>query len=246
MEDHNRDDANSQQAVASVFRSINLMSVGVACILGFGMWIDEHSVTVSVLSGVSFYAGIAGLLILWQPGALPSVLINGQREGTIRRRDMLQFHMQMAYVPPPHVVRTAPIAVADLVDPMQTVGIPAATLTESRRFVAPVPATVDTIKVDAANFVTQLFDASTGRPIPHRITKNKGQIQYKSPSNEAIEYLLALEIVKRGAGPQLYWNGDVYTGYPTHRDAINAIRSGVRKASQPQGKQGQEEGIRHE
>jgi hypothetical protein len=108
-------------------------------------------------------------------------------------------------------------------------------LPDTPRFVPAVPRTPEAVKVDAASFIAQLFD-SDGAPLPNKITPNKKQIQHKSPSDEAVEYLLALEIVRRGDGKQLYWNDDAYTGYSTHLEAHEAIRTGVRKASWQEGR----------
>lgn len=86
-----------------------------------------------------------------------------------------------------------------------------------------VPFISDNTKIDAANFINQLFDGD-GRPLPSKITRNKGQIQHKSPTPEAVEYMASLGIVRTGDGNTLYFN---VTTFPTHRDVLNCIRTGV-------------------
>jgi hypothetical protein len=222
MEKYSDDSLSPQAAlqVASVSKSINLMSVGVATLLSVGMVIDKHSVTVSVLSGVGFYGAIAGLLVLWQPSALPLVLINRQHEVTERRRDMLQYRMHMTQLPVPHA------------DPLPRVRVVPPLLLANDRFVPAVPRVADNLKLVAGSWITQLFDTSTGQPLPNRITRNKGQVQIKSPEPEVVAYLEALEIVRVGEGKQLYYNMALY---PTLREAINAVRTGVRPPSYAEG-----------
>lgn len=190
------------------------------------MLIDQHSATVSVLSGVAFFLLFGTFVIVTLSGTMTAIVTNGQNQKTARMLYELQYDAQVqslrvSVVDRPRLVRDPAAA------PMQ--------LPDTPRFVPAVPPTEQTVKLDAANFVSQLFDTRTGRPLPAKVTPKAGQIQHKSPSAEAVEYLLALEIVRRGDGGQLYWNRDAYTGYPTYREALNAIRSGVRKASWQEG-----------
>ncbi len=189
-----------------------------------GMWADSGSATVAVVSGVAFFLVFGCVVILALTGTIKEVAINGQNQKTLREMHQLQYYAQ---VQPPRV---------QVVDPLQ---IPytepgALQLPDTPRFVPAVPPTEDMVRVDALNFVAQLFDRS-GQPLPTKITPRKGQIQHKSPSNEAVEYLLALEVVRRGEGGQLYFNSDVYSGYPTRDEAIRAIRTGVRRPAYSQG-----------
>lgn len=219
MKDYSSEEVPQQAGsqVAAVFKSINLMSVGVSALLSTGMVMDKHSVTVSVLSGVGFYGAIAGLLILWQPGALPFVLVNRQHEVTARRRDELQYKAQMAFAPAPRM---------SVVDPVQLVSTPRAALTEGTRFVPAIPGADARLKLSCVEFVTTLFD-DDGSPNPRRIlaahTRRPGQVQAGKPKPEVLEYLTALQMVSEGDGGMLFFNVDIY---PTLREAINAIKRG--------------------
>jgi hypothetical protein len=168
-----------------------------------------------VLSGVGFYGAIAGLLILWQPGALPFVLVNRQHEVTERRRDALQFKAQMTFAPKMAVV-----------DPVQLVSTPSATLTNSKHFVSAVPSADARLKLSCVEFVTTLFD-DQGRPNPRRVlaahTRRPGQIQAGKPRHEVLDYLAALQMISEGDGGMLFFNAELY---PTLRESINAIKRG--------------------
>jgi hypothetical protein len=180
---------------------------------------DRQSVTVAVLSGVTFFVLFGSFVILTLSGTLTEIITNGQKQKTARQLHHLQYvaqteaarvevlrPRQLEYTPPTH--------------PLQ--------LPDSPRFVPAVPSAGESLKVAAVGWVTQLFDTTTGRPLPDRITRNKGQIQIKSPEPEVIDYLASLGMVRTGSGKQLYWNGDDTTGFPTLRQSINAIRAGLR------------------
>jgi hypothetical protein len=218
MNDNENNPTPQTGEVASVFRSINLMSVGVAALLSTGMIVDRHSVTVSVLSGVGFYGAIAGLLILWQPGALPAVLINHQREITLRRRDELPYRVQW---------QQQQVRLADLPQIEYTHAVAPALPLQSHlgSFVPahpPQPVSRRVVAV-AAGWATQLFNTETGEPNPIYITPKAGQVQVKSPQAEVVKYLSALEMVEV-RNNQLYWQRDTY---PTLTETLNAIRTGV-------------------
>jgi hypothetical protein len=186
MNDNENNPAPQTGEVASVFRSINLMSVGVAALLSTGMIVDRHSVTVSVLSGVGFYGAIAGLLILWQPGALPAVLINHQREITVRRRDELPYRAQ-----------SAP-AVLTVVEPLQLAHTPSAPamLPYASTFVAPHD---DSAEREAVAWMLQLYGAD-GTPDAKKVLlasdkEKPGRIRIAAPSRPAKEWLLARHLI---------------------------------------------------
>lgn len=224
-----------QQTEISVLKSVNRISVIVGVIVGVAMFRDGYSVTSSMLAGVTFYGLIATLLIA--APFLTEIIIAHMHEVTTRRFNELPYkHAQTAQeaLPGVQVVDHPRIAHRHTVDSLQLPVAPS--------FVPAVPRTSEVIKADAYNFVVQLFNTVDGRPLPQKITKNKGQIQHPSPTPEAIEYLMALGIVQKGEGKQLYYNKDEYSGYPTLRDAINSIRTGVRKASYKEGKIEKEEG----
>lgn len=218
---HDPDAPQASAQVANVLKSINLMSVGVATLLSAGMVIDKHSVTVSVLSGVGFYGAIAGLLVLWQPGALPYVLVNRQREVTERRRDEMQYKIHVASLP------TSQVAV---VDPLQLASAPPVA---GGRFVSAVPSIDARLKLAAYEFVTTLFD-DEGRPNPRRIlaahTRRPGQVQAGKPKPEVLDYLLSLQMLAEREGGMLFFD---VARYPTLHEAINAIKRGI-----PAGREG--------
>lgn len=207
---------------SNVLNSVNWMSAGVATLLSIGMIVDKNSVTVSVLSGVAFYAAIAGTLV-----ATPLIL-NHQDQVTIRRRDELPY----LYMP-----QQQPQRRVTLVDPMQIGSSPPTPAMPS--YVPAVARAKDELKVAAAGWVSQLFDGETGRPLPNRITRAKGNIQLKSPEPEVVEYLCGLGIITQDEGKRLYFNT---TDCPTLRNAINAIRTGVRVPSTGGGQGGWEGG----
>lgn len=200
----------------------------VTCIVIAGMWIDKYSVTIAVLSGVTFFILFGALVILVLSGTLTEVVVNRQQQVTIRQLHHFQYRAQMQRV---EVVDSPRLPSIPSAPPMQLPSAPT--------FVSAIPRIGDTTRVDASNFVVQLFDTSNGRPLPSKITKNKGQIQHKSPTPEAVEYLVSLGIVRAPDGKQLYWDGDTY---PTLHDALNAIRSG-RRPSYQEGREGREEGL---
>jgi hypothetical protein len=224
--DFNSETAAEQMAPlanASVAKSVNLMSVLFAAVIVVGMLINKYSVTTAVLSGASFYGGIAALLVL--APHVTRIIINRQNQITIRHCAELPYRWSVQDEQPR----------VSVVDPVQ-LPYEAPALPESPSFVPAVPRIDDKVKVDAGNFVTQLFDSSNGRPLPSRITKNKRQIQWKSPSPEAVEYLMSLGIVEAGEGKQLYWSPH----FPTLREALNAIRTGRRPSYQEAKEQGEE------
>lgn len=205
-------------ALATFALSANLF---VTVIVGGALWADSGSAIVGVVSGVAFFLVFGCVVILALTGTIKEVAINGQNQRTLRQMHQLQYHAQITVERPAQGVYTLPVE-----SPLQ--------LPDTPRFVPAVPPTQDMVRVDAMNFVAQLFDRE-GQPLPQKITPRKGQIQHKSPSNEAVEYLLALEIVRRGEGKQLYWNNDAYSGYSTRDEAMRAIKTGVRRASWQEG-----------
>lgn len=205
-----------------VLQSVNRISVFVGVIVSFAMFLDGHSVTTSMLAGVGFYAIVAAMLILTP--YVTAIIIAAIRESTIRRRDALPY--RYAETQRMQVVDHPRLDDREATDPLQ--------LPVSPRYVPALPTITEAAKLDASNFITQLFDPSNGRPLPNKITRNKGQIQHKTPSAEAVEYLAALGIVRSGTGAQLYFDTDLY---PTHRDALNAIRTGVKPSLWQGGKE---------
>jgi len=196
-------------------------NLSVTLIVIIALWVDSGSAIVGVLSGVAFFLVFGCVVILALTGTIKDVAINGQNQRTLRQMHQLQYYAQVTVERPIQGAYVLPTET-----PLQ--------LPDTPRFVPAVPPTEDMVRVDALNFVAQLFDRE-GNALPTKITPRKGQIQHKSPSNEAVEYLLALEVVRRGEGGQLYFNSDVYSGYPTRDEALQAVRSGVRRAAYSQG-----------
>lgn len=179
---------------ASVYRSINWMSVAVGIILSIGMAFDNHSVTTSVLSGVSFYGVIAAMLILWQPGALPYVLVSTLtswfREVTERRRDEMQYKIHVSQAPQ-----------VSLVDPRQGGSVPSA-LMENSRFVPAIAPGDQSVEREAVAWVLQLY-GKDGEPDPAKVLTEEntdkkdqvGRIRIGAPSKVAKQWLLDRRIL---------------------------------------------------
>jgi hypothetical protein len=190
MEKYTEEPVSHQAAlqVAAVFKSVNLMSVGVAALLSTGMIVDKHSVTVSVLSGVGFYGAIAGLLILWQPGALPFVLVNRQHEITERRRDEMQYRIHLRQAPQ-----------VSLADPLPMVSAPPAQLPTGTRFVPAIAPADQSVEREAVAWVLQLYGRD-GEPDPAKVltkTDNEkpGRVRIAGPSKAAKQWLVDRRIL---------------------------------------------------
>lgn len=171
---------------------------------------------VGLVGAVVSFGTLTPITIMAQNGGLVEVIRGWQETWALREQLRWQARQEARW----QVVDT-PQLPSPSVEGMQGV-----------RYVPAVPRVSEAAKVDAANFIMQLFDSETGRPLPNKITPKKGQIQHKSPSPEAVEYLTALGIVTQPYGTQLYMSPH----FPTLRDAINAIRTG-RKPSYEQGKE---------
>lgn len=192
---------------------------------------NSMSAPYGILGSVAFFLVGTPLSLLAVNGGMAEMWRSWQEQKSIRLRDRLDTQLQIAYQQPTvQIVPPQQIEYKPDTDPLQS--------HSGRRFVSAVPKISDAAKVDAANFITQLFDTGTGRPLPNKITRNKGQIQHTSPTSEAKEYLMSLGIVSAPEGKQLYWSPH----YPTLQEAINAVRTG-RKPSYKEGKIKGEEGI---
>lgn len=189
---------------------------------------NSMSAPYGILGSVAFFLVGTPLGLLAVNGGMAEMWKVSQEQMTIRLRDRLDTQLQISYQQPQvQVVQPQQIEYKPDADSLQS--------HSGRRFVSAVPRTADTTRVDAANFVTQLFTTDATY-----ITPNKGQIQYKSPSPQAIEYLISLGIVREGPGKRLYWNIYTQDGSPTIGDAIQSVRSGRRIASW---QEGEEEGV---
>lgn len=232
MKEYHRSEAIEDQELmastsdaASVGVSINRMGVLVGIIVMGAMFADKQSVTVAVLAGATFYLIVAGLLILFQPTALPWIIVNAQNQRTIRLRDKNQHREQMTFVN----------SSVTIVPPLQLERRPPAlplALPEGPRYVSAVPRAEDDLKTAAVGFVTQLFNVNTGKPRPNRITPHKKQIQFKSPEPPVIAYLESLGIIYQDNSKHLYWDAATF---PTLRLALIAIKSGIRPSTTEQG-----------
>ncbi len=211
--------------VGGLGRVVTFANVLITVVLIVGVYFDNRSATVAVLSGVAYFIFSTGLTVLTLSGALPAMVISRQQEVTIRRRDEQLYSLQAAQLPPPQRW-----AVADTV---QIPGTTPAQLSQAPSFVPAIPRIADNIKVVAGSWVTQLFDTSNGKPLPNRITRNKGQVQMKSPEPDVIAYLESLGIIYQDNSKHLYWN---VANFPTLRDALNSIRTGVKPPSSEGGR----------
>lgn len=209
-----RDTLAPIQASDSLAKGAIIADVLVTVIVIAGMAYDSHSVTISVLSGVTFFLLFGALVILTLSGALPAMVINGQNQKTTRQLHRLQYTAQMeqaqrvTVVDHPQLPYEAPA-------PMQ--------LPSSPSFVPAVAPVEDNLRFMAAGFINELFDLETGEFHPKRVTPNAKQIQRKPPNKDVEKYLEQLGVIVRGKGGQWYWNESLF---PTRMEAINATRRG--------------------
>lgn len=212
-----------QQTDVGVHQSVNRISLIVGAIVAWAMWVDGHSVTVSMLAGVGFYLVVAVLLIT--APFLTAIIIAWQREVTIRRYNALPYEMAQDAQKSFQVVDQPRIGYKPTTPPLR--------LPESPRYVPAIPPADERLKLACYSFVRDLFDEE-GRPIPKRIlgghTKSPSLVQYEKPKPDVVSYLLSLQMVWENERKQLFFNVE---DYPTLRYCMTAINLGV-----PQGREG--------
>lgn len=211
---------------AGVLKSVNLISVLVGVLLAIGMIADQHSITTSVLVGGAVYGLVAILLIVFQPGGLPWIIVNGQNQKTLRLNHAQEHkvHMtlaqsQVSLVPPLHIPSARPA---------QPLALP-----QAPNYVSAVPPADERLKLGSYQFVRALFD-DEGKPIPKRIlaehTRSPGLVQHEKPKPDVVEYLTGLQMVWTNERKQLFFN---VRDYPSLRYCITAIKLGY-----PAGREG--------
>lgn len=161
------------QASDSLAKGAIIADVLVTIIVMGGMAYDSHSVTISVLSGVTFFLLFGALVILTLSGALPAMVINGQNQQTTRQLHRLQYTAQMEQAQRVEVVRHPQLEYTQPTEPMQ--------LPSSPSFVPAVPPADEQLKLRCYTFVRDLFDGGGEAP-PQ---KNPGST-YEKPWPSAV------------------------------------------------------------
>lgn len=176
-----------------------------------GMIADHNSATIALLCGVSFFFFFGCLVLLALSGQLARIHGDYQKEKTTRHYQQLYFSVNSLELPSLPAPRD------------ERVFMP-----PDSHFIPAVPAVDDGLKLAAYDFVYALF--SDGAPDPKRIlseeSKSPGQIQFKKPRPEVVEYLLALDIVRVGANKMLFFNT---AQFPTLVEAGRMIKFGKRE-----------------
>lgn len=188
-----------------------------------GMIADKQRVALAFICGVSFFTVFGGMVIFVLSGQLASIIINFQKEKTVRLRDRMQYEL---YAQPAQQIT--------LVQPEQLTANVADTEVDrivdkkASNFVPAVPSVEEGIKIASYEFIYNLFENGSLNPtkVLPEDSRSPGQIQHKKPRPEVVEYLLALGMVRVGENRMLFYN---YTRYPTLREAQRAIKHGVRE-----------------
>lgn len=173
---------------------------------------DHNSVTTTVVGGLVFFTLFAAMVLLVSSGQLASILINHQKETTVRLRDRQQYSLYLQ--PQGHITLVEPEQIEE-----QSV--------LAHRFIPAVPTVEDGVKIACYDFIYGLF--KDGAPDPDRIlgkdTKSPYQIQAKKPRPEVLEYLMSLGMVWSNERKMLFFDTD---RYPTLVEAQRAVKFGVR------------------
>lgn len=194
---------------------------------------DSDSAITGIVASVPVFLIGTPILILAVNGGITHMFCARLEQVTIRRYNDSMTALQLD---------TGEQGRAFTVEPVQSSLLTAEGLqggNTSPRYVPAIARAKDELKVAAAGWVAQLFDGETGRPLPNRITKARGNIQLKSPETEVTVYLCSLGIISQDEGKHLFYNTALY---PTLRQAINAIGTGVRPSSTDGGVGGWEGG----
>lgn len=189
-----------------------------------GMIADKQRVALAFICGVTFFTVFGGMVIFVLSGQLASIIINHQKERTVRLRDRMQYEIysqpseQISLVQPQRLEDRSEIVEKGEIDTPQL----------HPTFVPAVPSVEEGIKITSYEFVYNLYEGGSLNPakvLPEG-SKSPGQIQYKKPRPEVVDYLLALGMIKVGDNKMLFFN---YKLYPTLREAQRAIKHGVRE-----------------
>lgn len=167
----------------SLARGALAADVAVTLIVIVGMALDRHSVTVALLSGVTFFLTFGTLVLLTLSGTLSHIVVNGQQQKTLRARDRLAFEA------------TQPLSAPSLsvVPPQQLAADPLPALPT---FVAP---TEDGVHREAVGWLLALYGAD-GLPDPAKVNmvdkkERAGRVRAKHPSGEALQFLFRRRVL---------------------------------------------------
>lgn len=183
----------------------------VTAMLIVGMIADHQRVALALVCGLVFFSLFGGLVILAETGQLATIIVSGQREKTTRIRDRMQYSLYVQ----PAVEQPA----FELVEPAQL---------PDQRFIPAIPNADEGVKIASYDFVYNLYSGGAideTRVLPKE-SKSPGQIQFKKPRGEVVEYLLSLGMVRVGENRMLFFD---YIRYPTLVEAKRAIKHGIRR-----------------
>lgn len=204
-----------EAAVSVLAKTVTLANTLVTVLLIIGMIIDKHSVTVSLLSGVGYFAASTSFVITILSGALPDIWINAQNQKTLQKRDQLQYGHQVGIkvYKPPQIAATP--ATDDDMHMLEATG----------NFVPAVAEVEDTVRREAVAWVLQLYGPD-GLPNPKKVVTNSknetpGRLWAKNPSEPAINFLTEKGVAHSiGNGMRLN-----ITRYPTIEHVKEKLRT---------------------
>ena len=212
------DSGRQAVAVGILAKAVTYANTLVTLFLIVGMIVDQRSVTVSVLSGAFYFFASTGFVVTVLSGALPAIIINGQNQKTLLKRDELPYK----YNPTWKVVEPLQIPATLPTEGLQT---PIA-LPTTRNFVPAQTEADDGARREAVAFILQLYNKE-GNPDPAKVlmaTDNEkpGRLRIKAPSRPAKEYLLRKHILL-----------DLGTGYRLNLARCRTIEDARRELQQP-------------
>lgn len=197
MKDYTQDAYTSQTqeppvtyAVGGLGNVVTGANILVTGILMWGIYHDNGSTAVAVLSGVGYFSLSTTMALLTLSGSLTHIVTNGQNQKTIQKRDAQQYAVQMAYVTPA------------LVEHPQLANTPSARPMAALQGANFVPAHVepdDSARREAAAWLLQLY-AQDGSPDPKKVLmksekERPGRIRVAAPSVPAKKWLMDKSIL---------------------------------------------------
>lgn len=198
-----------------------LANVCMTLVLMGGVYHDNGSATVAVISGAVFFLFFGIFVVGARSGLFASVAMNGQNNKTVRHQAQLQYWAQVQPVASWQIEHSQP----------------AQPLLGEGRFVPAVEDATRQVRLAAAGWAQQLFDDDGERN--RLITPKKYQIQVSEPAPEVVAYLESLDMVRR-EGTNLHWQVD---NYPTAANVVPSIMKGVRLPPQSGGIGGRVRGV---
>jgi hypothetical protein len=187
---------------------VTIANVLVTIVLVVAMYVDSHSATVAVLSGIGFFVVSTTLTLLTLSGTLTAIVVGRQKEVTTRRMHMMQLEVYRTQAgllaAPEPLMLPAPVeepALAPLegsmpaVEPLPPPSMPA-------RF---VPAVDASAARDAILWAMTLYTPE-GQPDPSKVRldskrESAGRLRVPAPKSSAVkEFLLTKRVLERVDG----------------------------------------------